>query len=150
MARGVYTANTAAQAISTAITILEITAPSSAALEIIEAYASSDANTDVMARIQLLRKTATITGTATPPTARPYGADGASGVTVKWKATAEGTDGDVLRPDTFHMKSGWFWVPKQAQQRIIIPPTGMIALKFPSATNITGNWTFGIDWVELG
>jgi hypothetical protein len=150
MARGVYTCNTAGQAISTAITILEITAPSTAALEVIEAYASSDANTDVMARIQLLRKSATITGTASPPTPNPYGADGASGVTVKWKATAEGTDGVVIRPDTFHMKSGWFWVPKSIRSRLIVPPSGMIALKFPSATNITGNWTFGIDWEELG
>lgn len=150
MARGVYSVNTAGQAISTAITILEVTAPSTAALEILEAYASSDANTDVMARIQLLRKTASITGAATPPTPVPYGADGASGVTVKWKATAEGTDGNVMRPDTFHMKSGWFWVPKNIRQRVIVPPSGIIAIKFPSATNVTGNWTFGIDWEELG
>lgn len=150
MARGVYSANTAAQAISTAITILEITAPSANAIEILEAYAVSDANTDVMCRIQLLRKTATITGTATPPT--PVALDGSatSGVTVKWKATAEGTDGNVLRPDVFHMKSGWFWVPKNARQRIIVPGAGIIALKFPSATNVTGNWTYGIEWEELG
>lgn len=150
MARGVYSANTAAQAISTAITILEITAPSTASLEIIEAYASSDANTDVMARIQLLRKSATITGTASPPSAVALDAAASSGVTVKWKATGEGTDGNVLRPDTFHMKSGWFWVPKNARQRIIVPPSGIIALKFPASTNITGNWTFGIEWEEIG
>ena len=78
MARGTYSANTAGQAISTAITILEITAPSTAVIEIMEAYASSDANTDVMVRIQLLRKSGTITGAATPPTPVAYGADVAS------------------------------------------------------------------------
>lgn len=150
MARGYYTANTGNQTISTAITILEITAPSSASLIIRKAWVNeSTITTAAQARIQLLRKTATITGTASPPSAVAFDGSASSGVTIKWKATAEGTDGNVIVDEGFYIPSGWFWVPPVPEERLIVPPSGIIALKFPAAPTSAG-WSFGINWEELG
>ena len=149
MARGHYSVVAEAQAISTAITILEVTAPSTAILDITRAWISSNSTTSAMNRIELLRKSGTITGTASPPSALGLDASPTSGVTVKWKATAEGTDGNVLYPDYFNSISGWVWSKVDGKQQILVPPSGIIALKFPAApANVS--WTYGIEWDELG
>lgn len=147
---GVYTVHGDAQAVSTAITILEVTAPSSGCLEIIRAWVSQSSSTSsAQARIQLLRKAGTITGTASPPTPVPTQVgQAASGVTVKWKATVEGTDGVIPVDDAFNILSGWLWLPVP-EERIWVPPSGIIALKFPSAPT-SANWTFGIGYKEYG
>ena len=150
MARGLYTVHGDAQAVSTAITILEVTAPSTAVLEIKRACVEqSSVTTSAQARIRLLRKTGTITGTASPPSAIPIDAAASSGVTIKWIATAEGTDGNVIYEENFNILNGWLWVPASAMERIIVPPSGLIALKFPAAPT-SANWTFGFVWVEIG
>jgi hypothetical protein len=150
MARGVYEVHFAAQTISTAITILEVTAPSTAVLEINKAWVSQNNITaSTSGRIQLLRKSATITGTATPPTANPLGADGTTGATIKWKATAEGTDGVVIDEQGFNYLNGYLWVPTTPTTRLIIPPSGIIALKFPAAPT-SASWHAGFEWQELG
>ena len=99
MASGTYTVHADAQAVSTAITILEITAPATESLEIYRAWVQqSSTTTSAQVRIQILRKAGTITGTASPPSAVPVEVGfPASGATIKWKATAEGTDGVILR-----------------------------------------------------
>lgn len=147
---GIYTVHGDAQAVSTAITVLEVTAPASGALEIIRAWASqSSSTTSAQARIQILRKTGTITGTASPPTPVPMQVgQAASGVTVKWKATNEGTDGVIPVDDAFNILSGWLWLPVP-EERIFVPPSGIIALKFPSAPT-SANWTFGFTYREIG
>lgn len=149
MAKGFYVASAASQNISTGITILEITAPSTAILKIIRAWVSNvSSTTSAVARIQLLRKTGTITGTATPPSAISLGAEATSGVTVKWKATAEGTDGNVLIEDGFNVLNNWLYLPVP-EERVTVPPSGIIALKFPAAPpNI--NYSYGIEWEEIG
>ena len=147
---GFYSVHGDAQAVSTAITVLEVTAPSSGSLEIVRAWLSqSSSTTSAMARVQLLRKTATITGTASPPTPVPAQVgQAASGVTVKWKATAEGTDGVIYMDDAFNILSGWLWLPVP-EERVFVPPSGIIALKFPAAPT-SANWTFGIGYREIG
>src|SRR6266446_3936066 len=108
-ASGVYSVHGDAQSISTAITILELTSASTGSLELIRAWVSQSSSTaSAMARIQLLRKSATITGTASPPTPVPLQVgQAASGITVKWKATAEGTDGVIWVDDSFNILNGW-------------------------------------------
>ena len=150
MARGVYSVHGDAQAVSTAITILEIDAASTNTLEIKRAWCQqSSSTTSAMNRIRILRKSGTITGTASPPSAIPLDASAASGVTVKWLATAEGTDGNVLYEEAFNILNGWVWVPASPQERIIVPPSGIIALKFPAAPT-SANYTFGFVWEEIG
>lgn len=149
-ASGTYTVHGDAQAVSTAITILEVTAPSVSCLQLIRAWVGQSSSTSsAMARIQILRKSATITGTASPPTPRPLEIGmPASGVTVKWIATGEGTDGVLLDEETFNILNGWLWLPVP-EERIWVPPSGIIALKFPAAPT-SANWTFGMTFREIG
>lgn len=149
MARGMYTVHGDAQTVSTAITILEVAAPATAILKIYRAWVEqSSVTTSTATRIRLLRKTGTITGTATPPTPTAVDASAASGVTVKWIATVEGTDGNVLIEEAFNYLNGWVWLPVP-EERIIVPPSGIIALKFPAAPT-SAAWTFGFDYEEIG
>lgn len=148
-ARGTYSVHGDAQTVSTAITVLELTAPSTASLELLKAWLSqSNILASTQARIRLLRKTGTITGTASPPSPVALGGDQAAGATAKWIATGEGTDGNVLIEDCFNYLNGWLWVPVP-EERIIIPPSGIIALKFPAAPT-SASWSFGLMWREIG
>lgn len=150
MARGVYSVHADAQTISTAITILELTAPSTAILEITRAWVTqSNLTASTTTRMQLLRKTATITGTASPPSAVALDAAAASGVTVKWKATAEGTDGGIIDEQGFNYLNGYLWTPITSRSRLIVPPSGIIALKFPAAPT-SASWSYGFEWEEVG
>jgi hypothetical protein len=148
MARGFYAYHMDAQAVSTAITILEVAAPATAVLRLIRAWCSqSNSTTSAMNTIEIVRKTATITGAATPPSVIPLDGSAASGVTQKWKATAEGTDGNIVYADAFNVLNGWLWLPVP-EERIIVPPSGIIALKFPSAP-ASANYTAGLLWEEI-
>lgn len=149
MARGKYSVNTGNQTISTAITILEVTAPSTAVLIIYRAWCFANTTTAGAARLQLLRKTGTITGTATPPTPVALDASATTGVTVKWKATAEGTDGNVIYESGFRLDGGeWLYLPVP-EERVIVPPSGIIALKFPAAPTSSA-FSYGLIWEEVG
>jgi len=150
MACGVYTVHGDAQTVATAITILEITAPSGAALQILRAWVQqSSSTTSAMARIRILRKTATITGTASPPAPIKLSpGDNAAGTTAKWLATAEGTDGDVIIEETFNILNGWLYLPVP-EERIWVPPSGILALKFPAAPT-SASYSFGFVFEENG
>lgn len=149
MARGIYYVHGDAQTVATAITLLELTTTSTVALNVYRAWCGqSSVVTDAMARIRILRKTATITGTASPPTPVPTAVGtAASVVTAKWVATAEGTDGVVLLEESFHIKSGWLWQAMNDRDVIAVPPSGIIALKFPAAVT-SASWTFGFAYEE--
>lgn len=147
---GTYEVHGDAQTISTAITILEVTAPSTNILLINRAWVQQSSNTtSSMCRIRILRKTGTITGTASPPTPAPVDVNAASGVTVKWVATGEGTDGTVIVEEAFNLLNGWIWVPTLPTSRIVVPPSGIIALKFAAAP-ASSSWTFGFEYEEIG
>lgn len=150
MASGRYTVHGDAQPISTAITILELTAPATSAIEIYRAWLSQSSNTSTtQVQIRLLRKATSITGTASPPTPIPLEVGmPASGATVKWKATAEGADGNILIDDSFLLTSNWLYLPVP-EERIWVPPSGIIAMKFPSAPP-NANWSFGFVYREMG
>lgn len=148
MARSRYSVSTGNQTISTAITILEITAPAASYLQIIRAWCFGNTTTAGASRIQLLRKSGTITGTASPPTARPLDSTASSGATIKWKATAEGTDGDILYDSGFRLDGGeWLYLPVP-EERPIVFASGIIALKFPAAPASTA-FSYGIIFDEF-
>jgi hypothetical protein len=149
MARGKYSWQTGGQSISTAITIVEITAPSTAVLVIHRAWCEqSGSTTSAMNRIQILRKSATITGTASPPSILALDGSASASSTAKWKATAEGTDGNVLIEDSYNVLNGWLYLPVP-EERIIVPPSGIIALKFPAAP-ANSSYSYGMVFEELG
>lgn len=121
--------------ISTAITILQIKA-GAAALELLKVVLTQGlSETSTQEQVQILRKSAAATVTSyTPlkcnpgaPAALCVGGTSATGYT----ASAEGTDGDVLVDEGFNILNGWLWVPEK--ERIIVPQSGIIAIKFPVA-----------------
>lgn len=150
MARGYFTVKGAAQTVSTAITILTIATPSTGIAFVDRAWLEQTTVTAVgtRARVQILRKTAAITGTASPPSATAVDSTASSGVTVAWIATAEGTDGNVLYDEDFDYVPGYLWTPTNSRERIFIPPSGILGIKFPTAPT-SASWTFGLSWEEF-
>jgi hypothetical protein len=149
MARGKYSVSFQSQTISTAITLLEIVAPSTAAIVLYRAWISANTTTAGAANIQILRKSATGTSAATAPTPAPLDASAASGATIKWKESAEGTASNIIYDDWFRVDGGpWIWLPVP-EERVIVPPSGIIALKFATAP-ASNSFSCGIVYEELG
>lgn len=141
---GTYEVHGDAQTVATAITILEVTAPATGMYKLLRAYVNqSSVTTSTTTRIRLLRKSGTITGTASPPSAVPTQVGQAAfDGTVKWIATVEGTDGVFIKEEAFNYLSGWELVFGDAEAPWV-PPSGIIALKFPAAPT-SASWTFGL------
>lgn len=149
MARGRYEVHGDAQTVSTAITLLEITAPATAVLMISKIWVNqSNVTTSAQTRVRILRKSVSITGAATPPTPVPLGSDGASGTTVKWLATVEGTDGFVVVEDSFNYLNGYIWQAISPDMRMVVAPSTILAIKFPAAPS-SATFTFGMEFEEV-
>lgn len=147
--KGVYSYSAQAQTVSTAITILEVTAPSTGGLELIRAWISANTSTAGVINPQLLRKSVACTGTATPPTPNPTDGTTAATSTVRWKATAEGTAGAILYSEWARVDGGpWIWLPVP-EERIFVPASGIIALKFATAP-ASNSFDFGLVFRETG
>lgn len=147
---GNYSVHGAAQTVSTAITILTIAAPSTGALFIDRVWVNQTTITAVgtRTRVQILRKSAAITGTASPPTPTPLNGTQTSQATVAWIATAEGTDGNVLYDEAFDYVPGYLWIPANMRERIWVPPSGIVGIKFPVAPT-SASFEFGIAFEEM-
>ena len=150
--RGIYVVR---QAITNpgAITLLQIKAGTSNPLKILRAWVSQTASTtSTQLAVQLVRKSGAATVTSfTPLLLRPSdpAANAAGGTSATgYTATGEGTDGDLLIEDSFNILNGWLYLPVP-EERIVVPVSGMIGLKFPIAG---GNNSFkcGIIFGELG
>lgn len=149
----VYTVKFEAVSVSTAITILQLTAASDAVVRVTGAWCNqSGSTTSASQRIQLLRKTvtaATSTGALTPTPTAP--GEVAFGGSVGHVYTGgEGTDGVVLIADGFNWLAGWRWTASDVGEAIVVPPSGLIALKFPVAPGAAQNVTAGFVFEEIG
>jgi hypothetical protein len=119
-------------AFATAITILELTAAAGKPLRLIRAWVSQvTSETSQQLGVQILRKTATITGSALAAVKHNQN-DGAPGVTGKHTASGEGTDGDILLGEGFNALNGWLYLPVP-EERIYVLPAGILALKLIEA-----------------
>jgi hypothetical protein len=137
MPHGPYVVSLLNTSVSSAITLVQIKASSSQPLQLVEARCSqSGSTTSAMQRIEIVRKSAAATVTSYTPllevTTDP--AAGAAGSTsgTGTNASAEGTDGDVLLAWDFNVLQGFLWQPV-LEDRIWVPVSGIIALKFPGA-----------------
>jgi hypothetical protein len=137
MPHGPYTVSLLNTSVSAAITLCQLKASSSQPLQLIEARCSqSGSTTSAMQRIEIVRKSGAATVTSytplpeitTDPAAGAVGGTSATGV----NASAEGTDGDVLMAWDFNVLQGFLWQPV-LEDRIWVPVSGIIALKFPGA-----------------
>jgi hypothetical protein len=137
MPHGPYVVSLLNQSVSAAITLCQIKASASQPLQLIEARISqSSSTTSAQQRAELVRKSAAATVTSyTPllentidPAAGAAGSTSGTGV----NASAEGTDGDILMAWDFNVLTGLLWQPA-LEDRIWVPVSGIIALKFPGA-----------------
>lgn len=134
---GIYTVNHNGIVVSTAITIIQYKAGAANCAAVVRFSISQGlSETSTMEQIQLLRKSAAATVTSfTPLENQPdgvaafgVGGTAATGIT----ASVEGTDGDILVNEGFNILNGYTWV-RSANNEIVIPAAGIIALKFPVA-----------------
>ena len=124
-------------AISAAVTLVQLKTGTASTLRILRAWVSQHSmSSSAMQSVQILRKSAAATVTSFTPLLIDPG-DAASNMVSStsgtgYNASAEGTDGDILVTDNFNVLNGWLWVPTP-EERIIVAPSGILALKFPDA-----------------
>jgi hypothetical protein len=138
--------------LDTACTFLQLTAHASRMLEIERAWAGqTSSTTSAQAAIEIVRKTAgasTGLSSITPVCLERVGL--APGFTaIAGEATAEGTDGEVVYEEAFNILNGWPNLPVP-EERILVPPSGIIALKFTVAGPANATWKFGFNVREIG
>lgn len=135
--------------VSTAITVLQLTAPSTMNLEILRVWIEqSSSTTSAMTDAELVRKTATITGGTSITPVKMIPGDPSPTTTALRTATGEGTDGDVLMAESFNILNGWLWIPTP-DERPWVAPSGLIALKFTAAPT-SATYRYGITFEEHG
>lgn len=147
------------QTVSTAITVLQLKAGANNGFEILRASVTQyGSTTSAQEEIVLVRKSVAATVTTASV--------GASGGTLFFRdpnqaaasltlatsgtgvaATVEGTDNDFVLREAFNVLNGWLYLPVP-EERIYVPPTGIIGLKFPIAP-ASQAWDFEIIIREL-
>jgi hypothetical protein len=144
----IYTARMIRTSVSTARTLVELTAHTNRAIIILEAWISNvDSETAEQLEASIVRKSAAGTGTSFTPLAHSA-ADAAFGGTCRVNCTAEGTVTDELVAEGFHNSGGWLWVPVP-ESRIIVAGAGIIGLRFPTAPTAQ-TFSAGIRFAEIG
>lgn len=151
---GVYIAYMNAVSVSGAITLVQVKAGTSRAVELLRVSVSQSGSTSsTMQRIQINRKSAAATVTSFTSLAMRNGdsaADAVGGTSATGtNATVEGTDTNILIVDTFNILNGWLWVPVP-EERITLPAGGIIGVKFPAAPGAALTVTASIVFAEIG
>ena len=142
------------RAVTGAITLVQLKAASTVVCQVVRAWCSqTNLTSSAMQQIEIVRKTAAATVTSFTPllmqpgdaAAASVGGTAATGI----NATVEGTDGDILYPDAFNVLTGWLWVPT-IEERIVVPPGGIIGVKLPVAPGSSMTTICGITFREIG
>ena len=142
--------------VSTAITCLQLKAGANNGFEIVRAQVNQYGSTaSVQEVISLIRKSAAATVTAAAAGTNLFFRDpnqAAASLTLSttgtgFAASAEGTDGDKCWEEGFNVLNGWLYLPVP-EERIYVPPAGIIALKFATAP-ASQTWKFLMAIREL-
>lgn len=158
--QGVYTASYRISGVTTGKTLLYLTAPATAVIEILSASVSNENNeTNEQALFVLQRITSLGTPTATtvtPADTEPLSAAAAS--TVKANVTAsEPTYGAIAQNadivGAFGLAgipslSGWFFDPTP-EERVYVPPSGSIGIRSVN-TILSADLVVTLTWREIG
>lgn len=155
----VYAVLNKAVTVSTAITVIQIKAGANNGIEILRASATQrGSTTSVQEDIAFVRKSSAATVTAavdaTDNTATIVRRDpnqSAASATLGTTATGitasgEGTDANCLLREGFNVLNGWMYLPVP-EERIYIPPAGILGLKFLSAP-ASQAWDFEVWFIE--
>lgn len=144
----IYVAHLDNVSVSAAITLVQVNAPSTAILKIHEAWVNFNSVVSAAIRVQLLRVTTAGTGSSFTPI-QLRGRTLAAGASASNNHSAEGTAGDILRQEIANYLTGFRYLPTP-EAAIVVPPSGRIALKLPTAPGAAVNITAGIIWEEIG
>jgi hypothetical protein len=159
--RGVYIVKGSAITVASAACTLAILHSESSGLgsvlEVMRAWVSQfvAAPDDEMQSIALMEKSSAF-GTYTAATPEPTtpgdvaseitgattGAAGTAGIDAS--AEGAGTEREIY-PDSFHLKSGWLWLPTP-DERIILGPDKALILKLTTTPTTTTGWSFGLEF----
>lgn len=130
----VYSAVFAGVSVSVAQDLLEINAPSTGVVRILEVHISDDTSeTSEQLPFQMHRASTSGSG-GTAPTARPLDDGyGAFGGTVEVNNTTRGTAGNILRRRSENMLNGLHWIFADEKERPVISPSGRLIVGLETA-----------------
>jgi len=142
----IYTSRLDATSVSSAATLVQVNAPSNAALKILRAWISVCTVSSCALQARLSRRTTGGTGTSfTPIRHDPW--DVSTSATATVNHSAEGSLGDVIIRDTFNVLNGLLYLPIP-EERIIVPPGCALSLDLPVAPDNASSLNAGITWSE--
>lgn len=141
---GIYVARHDDASVSTAITLVQVNAPSDESIDVLRAWVSFDTTTSTAQEVGFKRVTTAGTGSSfTAILLRPN--DAAFGGSCTYAHSAEGTLGDIIVREHCNMLNGWLYLPTP-EERIRIAGGGRLSLYFPaapSAVNVSAGIVFG-------
>jgi hypothetical protein len=145
--KGIYVARHDATSVSGAITLVQINAPATAAIEVLRAWCTFASTTSTAIGVRLARRSTA--GTGSSFTAIVLNGAAAFSGTCTYNHTAEGTLGDSIIREQVNYLNGFLYLPVP-EERIIVPPSGRISLGFPSAPGAAVTVTAGIVFGTIG
>lgn len=131
--------------------LAQIVAGASNPLEIIKAtITQEDITTSDQSSAQILRMTAAATVTAFTPVKFNSNDSAASTTTgTGTNASTAGTEGDILVSEGFNLLTGFMWTPSFDEERIIVPASGIVALKLNTAPASSTTFSAQFLFAEL-
>lgn len=131
--------------------IFELIAPSDAVVRLHHFELYSAVTTDERVRLRLARRSTTGSGGSAATEVALDGVSEASGggVAVSTLVTTPGTVGDVLLAWYWSQLSPFVYLPTP-ECRIVVPPSGRLALNLLTAVASTRNWSGFLKYEVLG
>ncbi len=146
---GVYTIHDTLAAISTADTLLEVTAATNSSVALISAgIGPRGALLDQLQEINVFVNDAAGTGTSQTPVPQHEGY-AAFGGTARDVITVEGTTPTDIIEDGFHFQNGWKYAPIP-EEFIVIQGASIIGIRFPVAPDAAMNIACWMTFGEIG
>ena len=157
-----YTLGAAGQTILGVTTLIGIRPGTTCAIEILRMWAAQSQNaTSAQQRIQFVRQVSVFPTvvSATPaklkegdPISQIVGGTALAAGTCGVNASAEGAGAKTaILDDAFNVLNGYLWVPTPGETLILSPGSAnSFGLYFPVAPTNLANWTFGLNYRELG
>lgn len=146
---GVYSITDELTALTTADTLLELTAASDTSVDLIRAWVGPrGAVLDQVQEINIFINDAAGTGSAQTPQALHPGY-AAFGGTARDTITVEGTTPTDVVLDGFHFQNGWVWLPTP-EERIRVAGGDILGIRLPTAPDAAMTIACGMIFGELG
>lgn len=144
----IYTAPITPAAYSTARTIIQLNAPSDAAVILLECHIGFDETASAAEAIEFKRVSTGGTGSGVTEVKNELGF-AAPGSTVTEDHSAEGSLVDTLFSLSFNVLNGFHYIPLP-ETRIVLSPSGRLAIGFAVAPGASVDIDGYIVWEEIG